>query len=99
MERLNCVVIEDDILEFLDEVEKQLGKGIICCKCQNPCEKTSRCAVAMKNLLTDIRMFKESYKEHNPEIETEQVVQVTQVTPTLITTLDAAGNVADQTIE
>lgn len=71
MNRTSCVVIEDNILEFLDEIETQLGKGIICCKCQNPCDKKSRCAVAMRNLLTDIDLFKKSYSEVN-KVEIEE---------------------------
>lgn len=63
MERVNCMVIENDILEFLDEAEQQLSTGVVCCKCKNPCEKDTKCAMAMKNLLTDIRLFKETYKE------------------------------------
>ena len=76
MERLNCVVMEDNILEFLDEIEQQLGKGIICCKCKNPCEANSstRCRISMKNLLTDIRMFKDAYMEINPKKEVEEDV-------------------------
>ena len=26
--------MEDDIFEFLNEIETQLGKGITCCKCK-----------------------------------------------------------------
>lgn len=72
MERLNCVVIEDNILEFLDEIQQQMEKGIICCKCKKPCEAegNSRCRMAMKNLLTDINIFKKAYTEVNVD-ETE----------------------------
>lgn len=66
MERKNCVLIEDDVLEFLDEIQKQMDKKLVCCKCPNPCgSDNSRCAVAMRNLLTDIHMFVDSYKRHN----------------------------------
>lgn len=65
MERMNCVLIEDDVLEFLDEIQKQMTKGMICCKCPNPCNKDNRCALSMKNLLTDINMFVDAYKKHN----------------------------------
>lgn len=67
MERKTCVILEDNILEFLDEIENQLGKGIICCKCKNPCEKNTKCAMAMKNLLTDIGIFIKAYLEVNPK--------------------------------
>ena len=75
MDRVNCIVMEDNIIEFLDEIETQLGKGIVCCKCKNPCEKNTRCAMAMKNLLTDIKLFMEAYQEVNPKVD-EQVKQV-----------------------
>lgn len=80
MERKTCVILEDNILEFLDEIENQLGKGIICCKCKNPCEKNTKCAMAMKNLLTDIGIFIKAYSEVNPkeEKETEVVEQVVE---------------------
>ena len=67
------LLIEDDVLVFLDEIQKQMDKKIICCKCPNPCgNETSRCAVAMKNLLTDINMFVTSYKKHNGIEDEEQ---------------------------
>lgn len=72
MERVNCILIEDDVLEMLDEVQKQMEKGLICCKCSNPCEKNTRCAAAMKNLLTDIHMFVDAYAKRN-EPENSQV--------------------------
>lgn len=80
MERLNCVVMEDNILEFLDEIEQQLSKGVICCKCKNPCDTNTKCKITMKNLLTDINMFKNAYLEKNPKEEkqensTEEAVQ------------------------
>lgn len=76
--RLNCVLIEDNILEFLDEIQGQISKGIVCCKCPNPCDKTStRCSVAMKNLLTDIGMFTNSYIQRNPQ-EVEQKQEQTE---------------------
>lgn len=65
MERTSCILIEDNVLEFLDETEKQMSKGLVCCKCPNPCDKTGKCALAMKNLLVDIKMFVEAYKKHN----------------------------------
>ena len=84
MERVNCIVIEDNILEFLDEIQNQLSKGIVCCKCQNPCKEspTSKCAMAMKNLLTDIGIFIKTYSELNPKEEkkdstVEQVIEKT----------------------
>lgn len=82
MERMNCVVIEDNILEFLDEIQNQLSKGIVCCKCKNPCkeETPSRCSVAMKNLLTDINIFIKAYSENNPKEEKTQVEQVIEKT-------------------
>lgn len=73
MERMNCVLIEDDVLEFLDEIEKQMQKKLVCCKCPNPCNSEgSRCAVAMKNLLTDIHIFMQAYKKHNDLEEIEE---------------------------
>lgn len=77
MERLNCVVLEDNILEFLDEIEKQMNQKIICCKCKNPCEDNTRCRIAMKNLLTDINIFKNAYLERNKV--TEDDITLTQV--------------------
>lgn len=65
MERTSCILIEDNVLEFLDETEKQMSKGLVCCKCPNPCDKTGKCVLAMKNLLVDIKMFVEAYKKHN----------------------------------
>ena len=76
MERMSCVVLEDNILEFLNEIETQMGKGIICCKCEKPCDKNTRCAVAMKNLLTDIELFKKAYSERNISEEVKQERQV-----------------------
>ena len=71
--RMNCILIEDNVLEFLDETMQQMSKGLVCCKCPNPCDKTTtRCAVAMKNLLTDINMFVDSYKKHNKMDEQAQ---------------------------
>lgn len=73
MERMNCVLIEDNVLEFLDEIEKQMQKKLVCCKCPNPCNNEgSRCAVAMKNLLTDIHIFMQAYKKHNDLEEIEE---------------------------
>ena len=73
MERMNCVLIEDNVLEFLDEIEKQMQKKLVCCKCPNPCNSQgSRCAVAMKNLLTDIHIFMQAYKKHNDLEEIEE---------------------------
>lgn len=73
MERMNCVLIEDNVLEFLDEIEKQIQKKLVCCKCPNPCNSDgSRCAVAMKNLLTDIHIFMQAYKKHNDLEEIEE---------------------------
>lgn len=73
MERMNCVLIEDNALEFLDEIEKQMQKKLVCCKCPNPCNSEgSRCAVAMKNLLTDIHIFMQAYKKHNDLEEIEE---------------------------
>ena len=78
MERKNCVLIEDDVLEFLDEIQKQMDKKLVCCKCPNPCgSDSSRCAVAMRNLLTDIHMFVTSYKKHNGIEEQENTEDVT----------------------
>ena len=73
MERMNCVLIEDNVLEFLDEIEKQMQKKLVCCICPNPCNSEgSRCAVAMKNLLTDIHIFMQAYKKHNDLEEIEE---------------------------
>ena len=72
MERTSCILIEDNVLEFLDETEKQMSKGLVCCKCPNPCDKTGKCALAMKNLLVDIKMFVEAYKKHNNLIQEEE---------------------------
>lgn len=79
MSRTSCIVIEDNILELLDEIESQLSKGIICCKCKTPCEKNTRCAMAMKNLLTDIDIFTKAYSEINAEepVEEETVSETT----------------------
>lgn len=81
MERLNCVVIEDNILEFLDEIQQQINKGIICCKCKNPCDATmgTKCRIAMKNLLTDINMFEKAYSERNPKEEKQEQEAIQQV--------------------
>ena len=65
VDRLNCIVIENDILEFLDEIETQLSKKLVCCKCTHPCDGSSRCAMAMKNLLTDLSIFDETYRKQN----------------------------------
>lgn len=65
MERMTCVLMEDNVLEFLDEVEKQMQKKLVCCKCPNPCNGQSRCSMSMKNLLTDIHLFMEAYKDQN----------------------------------
>ena len=63
----------------MNEIETQLGKGIICYKCKVPCEKNSRCHQAMQNLLTDINLFKKAYSEINPnEKETKQIEQVVE---------------------
>ena len=79
MEKVSCVVMEDNIFEFLNEIETQLGKGIICCKCKVHCEKNSRCHQAMQNLLTDINLFKKAYSEINPnEKETKPIEQVVE---------------------
>ena len=73
MERMNCVLIEDNVLEFLDEIEKQMQKKLVCCKCPNPCNSEgSRCGVAMKNLLTNIHIFMQAYKKHNDLEEIEE---------------------------
>ena len=75
MERMKCVVIEDNILEFLDEIETQLTNGVICCKCKKPCNQNGKCSVAMKNLLTDINMFRKAYTERNMQTEDEQTIE------------------------
>lgn len=72
MERMNCILIEDDILEILDAVHEQIQKNLVCCKCPTPCDKTTRCALAMKNLQTDIHMFVDAYRKHNKIEETEE---------------------------
>jgi hypothetical protein len=75
MSRVNCVLIEDNVIEFLEEVQEQMSKKLVCCKCPNPCGGDgSRCAIAMKNLLTDIHMFLDSYKKQNDiqEVEKEE---------------------------
>jgi len=72
MDRVNCVIIENNVLEFLDEIETQMTKKLICCKCPKPCEGETRCAMAMKNLLTDIHMFQDAYKKQN---ELEEVTE------------------------
>lgn len=69
MEKRNCIIMDDNIIELLNEVEQQMKKGIVCCKCQNPCNKegikSSRCSLSMKNLLVDIGLFKDAYEEFN----------------------------------
>ena len=59
--RMNCILIEDNVLEFLDETLQQMSKGLVCCKCPNPCDK-----------ITDINMFVDSYKKHNKIDDEEQ---------------------------
>lgn len=76
MERMNCIVMEDNILELMDEIDKQMNSGLVCCKCPNPCNKDSRCALAMKNLLTDIHMFVDAYRKHNNLEHIEEQSQV-----------------------
>jgi len=82
MERMNCVVMEDNIMEFLNEIESQMSKGIICCKCKTPCnvDSISKCKMAMKNLLTDIGLFRKAYSEVNIDEEkppeNEQKIQL-----------------------
>ena len=72
--KMDCIVIQNDILELISEVETQLSSGVTCCKCKKPCNKEgTRCAVAMKNLLTDINIFKKAYIEHNPVLQVEDV--------------------------
>lgn len=81
MERVNCVVLEDNILEFLDEIQTQMEKGIICCKCKQPCDSDnmSKCKMAMKNLLTDINIFKKAYSEVNIEESVETPPEKQQI--------------------
>ena len=80
MERLNCVLIEDNVIEFLEEVQEQMNKKLVCCKCPNPCNSDgSRCSVAMKNLLTDIHMFLDSYKKQNNLEEKEELPEKEEV--------------------
>lgn len=80
MERVNCVLIEDNVIEFLEEVQEQMNKKLVCCKCPNPCNSEgSRCSVAMKNLLTDIHMFLDSYKKQNNIVEEEKEEEETEV--------------------
>lgn len=72
--KMDCIVIENNILELINEIEQQLSSGVTCCKCKEPCNKEgTRCAVAMKNLLTDINIFKKAYIEHNPVLQVEDV--------------------------
>ena len=75
--KMDCIVIENNILELINEIEQQLSSGVTCCKCKNPCNKSedsiSRCSMSMKNLLTDISIFKKSYIEHNPVVQIEEV--------------------------
>ena len=84
MEKVSCVVMEDNIFEFLNEIETQLGKGITCCKCKVPCEKNSRCYRAMQNLLTDIDLFKKAYSEIKPNEKTVEQETVEQVVEKVI---------------
>lgn len=73
--KMDCIVIENNILELINEIETQLSSGVTCCKCKEPCNKEtmSKCAMSMKNLLTDISIFKKSYIEHNPVVQIEEV--------------------------
>ncbi len=66
MSILDCVFLENKILEILQEAEKQLNSGVVCCKCENPCEGNTRCKIALKNLITDIALFKKAFLDHNP---------------------------------
>ena len=78
--KMDCIVIENNILELINEIEQQLSSGVTCCKCKNPCDKSNenitRCAMSMKNLLTDISIFKKMYIEHNPVLEVQEVKQM-----------------------
>lgn len=79
MQKMKCLIIEDNVIEILDEIEEQITKDLICCSCAHPCDKKSKCSIAMKNLLTDIRIFKESYiqvngRESNEEISIDSTV-------------------------
>lgn len=77
--KMDCIVIENNILELINEIEQQLSSGVTCCKCKNPCDKSesiSRCSMSMKNLLTDISIFKKMYIEHNPVLEVQEVKQI-----------------------
>ena len=78
--KMDCIVIENNILELINEIEQQLSSGVTCCKCKNPCNKSedsiSRCSMSMKNLLTDISIFKKMYIEHNPVLEVEEVKEL-----------------------
>ena len=76
---MKCLIIEDNILEILDEIEEQMKKDIICCKCKEPCNKNSKCSMAMKNLLTDIGIFKQAYSEINEKEKSEMSDVIKQV--------------------
>ena len=68
---MHCVVLENDILKFIEEIENQLKKEVICGKCKKPCDKNTRCAVAMKNLLTDVELFRKAYTDYKEKAEAE----------------------------
>ena len=65
--KMNCLVIEDNVLEIINELQQQLESGVVCCRCGNKCESQTTCALSMKNLLTDIKIFKEAYQKQNEE--------------------------------
>ena len=77
--KMNCLLIEDDVMELVHELQEQLTSGVVCCKCPNPCDKTGRCAIALKNLITTTKLFEEAYVAQNiPEKEVQQETQVEQ---------------------
>ena len=65
--KMNCLLIEDDVMEILQELEHQLDSGIICCRCEHKCDGSGRCALSKKNLLTDLKIFKDSYMKQQDD--------------------------------
>lgn len=78
--KMNCLLIEDDVMELVHELQEQLTSGVVCCKCPNPCDKSGRCAIALKNLITTTKLFEEAYVSQNvPNKEEKEVQQETEV--------------------
>jgi len=62
---MQCLIIEDKILELLKEVKAQITTGMVCENCPNKCNQDGRCAMSMANLMVDIQIFEQSYMKHH----------------------------------